>query len=121
MSDGACCVGRGAVVYVGLVSVPVQLFTAVETHAIRFHQIQRGTGDRVRQKRVNERTGEEVPFDEVVKGYPTEDGWVIVEPKELDEIAPGRSRSLEIVGFVDRGQLGPVYFAGTYYVAPDGT
>ena len=63
------------------------------------HQIQRGTGDRVRQKRVNERTGDEVPFEDVVKGYPTEDGWVIVDPKDLDEIAP-------------------VYFRDTYYLAP---
>ncbi|MEV5535226.1 Ku protein [Saccharopolyspora shandongensis] len=88
----------------GLVSVPVRLFTAVESHTIRFHQVQRGTGDRVRQKRVNERTGEEVPFTDVVKGYPTEADWVIVEPKELEDIAPGRSRSLEIIGFVDLDQ-----------------
>ena len=69
----------GGVLSFGLVSVPVQLFSAVERHTIRFHQVQRGTGDRVRQKRVNERTGDEVPFEEVVKGYPTEEGWVIVD------------------------------------------
>ncbi|QRK89683.1 Ku protein [Saccharopolyspora erythraea] len=101
-------------------SVPVQLFTAVERHTIRFHQVQRGTGDRVRQKRVNERTGQEVPFEEVVKGYPTEDGWVIVDPKELEDIAPGRSRTLEIVGFVDLDEIAPVYFRDTYYLAPSG-
>ncbi|MEV5542779.1 Ku protein [Saccharopolyspora shandongensis] len=94
-------------------SVPVQLFTAVESHTIRFHQVQRGTDDRVRQKRVNERTGEEVPFEDVVKGYPTEDGGVIVEPKELEDIAPGRSRSLEIIGFVDLDQVEPVYLGDT--------
>ncbi|MEU5849385.1 Ku protein [Saccharopolyspora shandongensis] len=56
------------------------------------------------RKRVNERTGEVVPFADVVKGYPTEAGWVIVEPEELEDIAPGRSRSLEIIGFVDLDQ-----------------
>lgn len=78
----------GGVLSFGLVSVPVQLYTAVERHTIRFHQVQRDTGDRVRQKRVNERTGHEVPFDDV-KGYPTDDGRVIVDPKELDDLAPG--------------------------------
>ncbi|SDZ50709.1 DNA end-binding protein Ku [Saccharopolyspora shandongensis] len=115
----AHAVWGGALTF-GLVSVPVQLVAAVESHTIRFHQVQRGTGDRVRHKRVNERTGEEVPFADVVKGYPTEAGWVIVEPKELEDIAPGRSRSLEIIGFVDLAQVDPVYLGGTYYLAPDG-
>ncbi|MEV6228054.1 Ku protein [Saccharopolyspora shandongensis] len=104
----------------GLVSLPVQLFAATEDHAIRFRQLQRGTSDRVRNKRVNERTGEEVPYNEIVKGYPTEDGFVVVEPDELADIAPGRSRALEIIGFVDLDQVDPVYYRSSYYLAPDG-
>ncbi|MFY1678776.1 Ku protein [Streptomyces sp. WMMC905] len=104
----------------GLVALPVQLFTATESHTIRFHQLQRGTSDRVRNRRVNERTGEEVPPEEIVKGYDMGDEYVVVEREELDEIAPGRSRSLEITGFVDLDQVRPVYFDKTYYLAPKG-
>lgn len=104
----------------GLVAMPVQLFAATESHTIRFHQLQRGTSDRVRNKRVNERTGEEVPSEEIVKGFDMGDEYVVVEPGELDDIAPGRSKSLEITGFVDLEQVNPVYFDRAYYLAPRG-
>jgi DNA end-binding protein Ku len=103
----------------GLVSMPIQLYPATQSHAFRFHQIQRGTSDRIRNKRVNERTGDEVPMDEIVKGYEIkEDEYLIVEPEELDEIVPGRSKSLEITGFVDLHQVDPIFFDTTYYIAP---
>ncbi|OIJ99692.1 Ku protein [Streptomyces colonosanans] len=104
----------------GLVALPVQLFTATESHTIRFNQLQRGTSDRVRNKRVNERTGEEVPMEEIVKGFDIGDEYVIVEPGELDEIAPGQSKSMEITGFVDLDQVEPVFFDKAYYLAPKG-
>ncbi|MFD6892236.1 Ku protein [Streptomyces sp. NPDC059957] len=104
----------------GLVSLPVGLYTATESHTIHFHQLQRGTSDRVRNKRVNERTGKEVPFEEIVKGFDDGDAYVLVEPEELDEIAPGRSRSLEIEGFVDLAEVDPIFFDATYYLAPKG-
>ncbi|MEV5508465.1 Ku protein [Streptomyces orinoci] len=102
----------------GLVAIPVQLFSATESHTIRFNQLQRGTSDRVRNKRVNERTGEEVPLAEIVKGYDTGEDYVVVEPEELEDIAPGRSKALEISGFVDLEQVDPIYFDKTYYLAP---
>ncbi|TDC07574.1 Ku protein, partial [Streptomyces sp. 8K308] len=104
----------------GLVAMPVQLFTATRSHTIRFNQIQRGTSDRVRNKRVNERTGDEVPAEEIVKGFEMGDEYVIVEPGELDEIAPGRSKGLEISGFVGLDQVDPIYFDRSYYLAPKG-
>jgi DNA end-binding protein Ku len=105
----------------GLVTVPVSLFTAIEDHTVHFHQLQRGTGDRVRMKRVNERTGKEVKFSDIVKGYEVEPGeYVIVEPEELDQISPSRSKTIEISGFVDLGQVEPVYFDRTYWLGPKG-
>ncbi|GHB96261.1 MULTISPECIES: non-homologous end joining protein Ku [Streptomyces rochei group] len=109
------------VITFGLVSVPVGLFTATENHTVHFHQLQRGTSDRIRNRRVNERTGEEVDPGDIVKGYEVGEGeYVVVEPDELDEIAPGRSRALEITDFVDLDGIAPVYFDRTYYVAPRG-
>ncbi|OEJ35386.1 Ku protein [Streptomyces subrutilus] len=105
----------------GLVSLPVGLYTATDSHTIHFHQLQRGTSDRIRNRRVNERTGEEVDLSDVVKGYDTGEGeYVLVEPKELDEIAPGRSQSLEITGFVDLDDIEPIFFDETYYLGPRG-
>ncbi|MFJ4675399.1 Ku protein [Kitasatospora sp. NPDC088783] len=103
----------------GLVSLPVALYPATESHAVRFHQLQRGTTDRIRQRRVNERTGEEVPFEDVVKGYEIAEGqYVVVEPAELEEISPGRSRTIEISGFADLAEIDPVFFDRTYYLGP---
>jgi DNA end-binding protein Ku len=103
----------------GLVNIPVGLFSATEDHGISFNQFHRGTNDRIRYKRVNERTGEEVPFADIVKGYDLGDGeYVIIEPGELDEIAPGRSRTIDIETFVDLADVNPILFRKTYYLAP---
>ncbi|HML00273.1 MAG TPA: Ku protein [Acidimicrobiales bacterium] len=103
----------------GLVSVPVELFSATEDKTIHFNQFQAGTSDRIRNRRVNERTGEEVPFDEIVKGYDLGGGeYVIVSPDELEALEPGRTRNIEITDFVDLEAIDPVYYQKTYYLAP---
>jgi DNA end-binding protein Ku len=103
----------------GLVSVPVGLYSATEEHELDFHQFQRGTSDRIRYKRVNERTGREVDYDKIVKGHDLGGGeYVIVEQEELADIAPGRSRSLEINTFVDLEEIDPIHFQKSYYLAP---
>ncbi|MET7497800.1 Ku protein [Streptomyces sp900116325] len=108
------------VITFGLVSVPVGLYSAVGDHAVHFHQLQRGSADRVRNRRVNERTGKEVPVEDIVKGFEVAEGeYVVVEPEELDEIAPGRSQTIDISDFVDL-DVEPVYFDRTYYIAPRG-
>ncbi|MFE2263146.1 non-homologous end joining protein Ku [Streptomyces griseosporeus] len=109
------------VITFGLVTVPVGLYTATEDHTVHFHQLQRGTSDRIRTRRVNERTGDEVDTGDIVKGYEIDQGqYVVVEPDELDEIAPGRSRTIDITDFVDLDRIEPVYFDRTYYIAPRG-
>ncbi|KIH98882.1 hypothetical protein LP52_10635 [Streptomonospora alba] len=107
----------------GLVSLPVGLFSARQRHGTRFHQFQRGTSDRIRYRRVNERTGDEVGSSEIVRGTQAEasssDEYIIVEPSELEEIAPGRSSSLEISAFVPAGDVEALWYDSAYYVAPD--
>ncbi|MBT2470028.1 Ku protein [Streptomyces sp. ISL-66] len=104
----------------GLVSLPVGLYTATDSHTIHFHQLQRGTSDRIRNRRVNERTGDEVDLSDIVKGYDAGDEYVLIEPEELDEIAPGRSQVLDIAGFVDLDDVDPIFFDKAYYLAPRG-
>ena len=105
----------------GLVTIPVGMYSATEDHTTHFHQIQRGTTDRVRIRRVNERTGEEVAFGDIVKGFDLGDAqYVLVDPKELEQIAPGRSRIIDVSAFVELDAVDPVYFTSSYYLAPRG-
>lgn len=104
---------------VGLVTVPVALYTATQDHSVSFRQIQRGTSDRIRLRRVNERTGKDVDYNDIAKGYETNDELIEVEPEELADIAPGRSRSLEIDTFVDLADIDPVFYDRTYWLAPN--
>lgn len=103
----------------GLVTVPVELYRATEDHTVHFRQYERGTGDRIRIRRVNERTGVEVAYENIVKGYDLGQGESVpVEQEELDGIAPGRSRSIEIDAFVDFSEIDPIYFQNSYWVLP---
>ncbi|MGX7828081.1 Ku protein [Actinokineospora sp. 24-640] len=111
-------VWQGAINF-GLVTVPVELYGATEDHTISFRQFERGTADRIRYKRVNERTGKEVAFSDIVKGAEVGgDEYVILEPDELDAIAPGRSRTIDISAFVDLDQIDPIHYQRTYWLAP---
>jgi DNA end-binding protein Ku len=103
----------------GLVSVPVALYSATRDHTVHFRQLERGTSDRIRYQRVNERTGKEVAYDDIVKGREVGGGeYVVVEPKELEAVAPGRSRTLDISTFVDLDDIDPIHFQKTYWLAP---
>ncbi|HET6500811.1 MAG TPA: Ku protein [Amycolatopsis sp.] len=103
----------------GLVTVPVELYSATEDHTVHFRQFERGTSDRIRYRRVNEQTGKEVDFADIVKGYDLGDGeYVLIEQDELDDIAPGRSRSIDIEEFVDLDHIDPIFFDKSYWLAP---
>jgi DNA end-binding protein Ku len=103
----------------GLVNVPVKLYSATHEHQVSFHQFERGTSSRIRNKRVNEDTGDEVDYEDIVKGAEIDDGkYVIVTPEELESVEPGRSRSIDISDFVDAADIDPIYFQKSYYLGP---
>ncbi|AGL15940.1 Ku protein [Actinoplanes sp. N902-109] len=103
----------------GLVAVPVGMYSATHDHEVSFHQFEKGTGDRIRYKRVNERTGKEVEYDDIVKGTDVGGGkYVLLDQEELDSVAPGRSRSLEIHQFAELDEIDPVFFQKTYFLEP---
>jgi DNA end-binding protein Ku len=105
----------------GLVSVPVGLYTATTDQTIHFNQLHKGTSNRIRYKKVDEASGEEVDASEIVNGYDTGGGeYVIVTKEELKEVAPGRSETIEISDFVDLDRIDPIHFRSTYYLAPRG-
>jgi DNA end-binding protein Ku len=104
----------------GLVTVPVRLVSATKSQDVRFNQLEASTGARIRYRRVSEQTGEEVPNDEIVKGYELENGhYVVLENEELAALKPTASRAIEIEDFVDLAEIDPVYFDQPYYLVPD--
>jgi DNA end-binding protein Ku len=104
----------------GLVNVPVKLYSAVHHQDLAFHQFQEGTNARIRNKRVSEKTGKEVAYEDIVKGYEVTKGhYVMVDPDELAEFAPRATRTIDIEDFVSLDDIDPIYYDATYHLAPD--
>ncbi|PTL56429.1 Ku protein [Paraconexibacter algicola] len=103
----------------GLVTVPVKMYPAVRAKTVRFNQLDGADNSRIKQQRINAATGEEVPYDRLVKGYElSPDRYVVIEPKELEAIQPEKTKTIEIEDFVDLADIDPVHFDTPYYLAP---
>ena len=104
----------------GLVNIPVKLYSAVSRKTVRFNQIDAESGQRIRQQRVNPETGEEVPYEQIVKGYEiSPDQYVTISNEELDALEPQKTRTIDIEEFVDLEQIDPIHYDHPYYLAPD--
>ena len=103
----------------GLVNIPVKLFSAVSKKTVRFHQLDSKDNTRIQQKRVNPTSGEEVPYEQLVKGYEiSPDQYVVITPEELEGLEPQKTRMIEIEDFVDLDQIDPIYYDHPYYLVP---
>ncbi len=104
----------------GLVSVPVKLYSAVSRKNVKFNQLDGRTNSRIKQKRVSALDGEEVPYDEIVKGYEVmKDQYVVVTDEEMASLAPKASRTIDITDFVLQDEIDPVFYESAYYLVPD--
>jgi DNA end-binding protein Ku len=105
-----------------LVSCPIAIYPATsEREKIRFHQINKKTGHRIRYQKVDADTGSEVPADQIVKGYEVAKGeYVELEPEELEAVAIDSTRTISIDTFVPRDEIDDLYLNSPYYVVPDG-
>lgn len=103
----------------GLVTIPVKLYSAVQRKSVRFHQLNGKTGVRIQQKRVDPSTGEEVAYDDIVKGYElSPDRYVVIEPAELEALDPKKTKTIEIEDFVEEAEIDPIFYDHPYYLAP---
>src|ERR1700709_279722 len=104
-----------------LVSIGVKLDSATEDHDIRFHQVHKTDGGRVKYKRVCSVDGEEVEYNDIGKGYELPDGQLVVlTDEDFDQLPLGTTHEIEVLQFVDQEQIDPIHFEKTYYLAPDG-
>jgi DNA end-binding protein Ku len=104
----------------GLLNVPVRLYSAVSRKSVSFRELRASDGSRIRHKRVAESDGEEVPYEEIVKGYEiAPEQYVVLTRDELEELDPKKTKAIEIQDFVDLDQIDPIYFDHPYYLGPD--
>jgi DNA end-binding protein Ku len=105
-----------------LVSCPIALYPATsEREKIRFHNLNSETGNRVRMRRVDEETGDEVPYEQIVSGYEVGKGqYIEVTDDELDAIALESTRTIDIDTFVPKKEIDQLYTIRPYYIAPEG-
>ena len=103
----------------GTVNVPVKLFSAIQSTGVSFNQLHEKDGARIRQKRINPRTGEEVPFKQIVKGYEVAaDRWVTLTKEDLAAAEGTRAKVVDIEEFVPAAEIDPVFYGQPYYVGP---
>src|SRR4051812_33278705 len=103
----------------GLVNIPVKAYSAVRDHTVHFHELQKGTGTRVRHKKVSERTGKEIENKNIELGYEVSSGnYVTVDPDELAALRPRTTRVIDISDFVSLDDIDPIYYERTYWLAP---
>ncbi|MCP2325776.1 DNA end-binding protein Ku [Hamadaea flava] len=104
----------------GLVGVPVKLYTATEEKNLRFHQVHAADGGRIQMKRVCSADGEEVPYAEIGKGIEVDGEMVVLTDHDLDEVPVATAKTVNVLEFVPSEQVDPILFDKAYYLAPDG-
>ncbi|HEX6500385.1 MAG TPA: Ku protein [Micromonosporaceae bacterium] len=110
---------KGAVSF-GLVSIAVKLYSATEEKDIRFHQVHRADGGRIRYKRVCSVDGQEVSYDEIAKGYDLGGGeTVILDDEDFEGLPLSTSRAIDVLEFVPAEQVDPILYSKAYYLEPE--
>lgn len=103
----------------GLLNVPVKLYSAVARRGISLREIREADGARIRHRRVAEGSDEEVPYEQIVKAFEiSPDRYVPLGKEELAALAPEKTRAIEVLDFVDLGEIDPIYFDSPYYLGP---
>jgi len=103
----------------GLVSIPVKLYSAVQTSSLDFDMLDSRDHARIRYERVNENTHKEVPYDKIVKGYKLNDNYIIMDEQDFIDASPEKSKVIEIESFVDIADVNPMFYETSYYTEPD--
>jgi DNA end-binding protein Ku len=105
----------------GDVSVPVRMYSAAQDKDVHFHMLHERDQERVRQRMVHPGTGEEVPRDQIRRGFEVEPGtFVLLTPEELEQLTPEASREISVTHFVPRDAIDQAWYVRPYYLGPDG-
>lgn len=103
----------------GLVNIPVKLVSAVQQESLDFDMLSKKDQAPIRYARIDSKTGEEVPWKEIVKGYQYAKGkYVIVDEKDFEKASPEKSKAIDIAQFVKEEEIDPIYYEKPYYIVP---
>jgi DNA end-binding protein Ku len=103
----------------GLVNIPVRLYTAVQSSTLDLDMLDSHDHSNIKFKRVNENTGKEVPYKNIVKGYLYHDQYVVIEPKDFELADAKKTKVIEIQNFVEDESIDSIYYEQPYYIEPD--
>jgi len=103
----------------GLVNIPIALYPAEKSEELSFHQLDRRDLNPVGYKRINKKTGKEVPWNQIVRGYQYERGsYAVLTDQDLKRANVAATQTIDIVGFVQAEQISPLYYERPYYLEP---
>ena len=103
----------------GLVNIPVKLYSATESSSLDLDMLDKKDLSNIRFQRVNEKTGKEVKWENIVKGYKLDSKYVILDDKDFEKANAVKTKIIEITEFVDAGEINTAYYETPYYLAPD--
>ena len=103
----------------GLVNIPVKLYTAIENSSLDFDMLDNSDLAPIKFKRVNEHSGVEVPFNQIVKGYLLDEKYIVLTDKDFDAAAPEKSKVIALEQFVNLSEIETIYFSNSYYLEPE--
>ncbi|WP_118972975.1 non-homologous end joining protein Ku [Taibaiella koreensis] len=103
----------------GLVNIPVKLFSAISESSLDLDMLDKKDKSHIRYKRVNENTGKEVAWSNIVKGYKVDGNYVVLEDKDFEQASAEKTKRIEITSFIQEEEIDPIYYNTTYYLEPD--
>lgn len=103
----------------GLINIPIKVFSAIQESNIEMNMLDKNDHSNIKFKRVNENTGKEVAYADIVKGYKLDDRYVIVEDSDFEAAEAEKTKTIEIMNFVDEKEIDTIYYEQPYYLEPD--
>ena len=103
----------------GLINIPVKLFSAVQESSLDLDMLDSKDHSNIKFKRVNENTGKEIAYANIVKGYKLDTGYVILEAEDFEAADAVKTKMIEIINFVEQGEIDSLYYEQPYYLEPE--
>ena len=103
----------------GLINIPIKVFSAVKESNIEMNMLDKNDYSNIKFKRVNENTGKEVTYADIVKGYKLDDKYIVVEDSDFEAAEAEKTKTIEIMNFVDEKEIDTIYYEQPYYLEPD--
>jgi DNA end-binding protein Ku len=105
----------------GLVNIPVKIYTAIESVRLELDMLDKTDLSNIKYKKVNEKTGKEVPLENIVKGYLYDDRYIVLEDSDFEQVSAKKTKLIEITDFVKMDEIDQIYYETAYFLEPDKT